>query len=125
MKDPCSRVTSWNLKLAEYDFDVAYKAGETNLHADALTRNPIDSEDIENYGINNKNNIGINLIKQENAKCISNFERRNKVPVINLRCDEEINYGITEERKISESKVKAPIAGQYPITGQSYEFSQN
>ena len=47
-KDPCSRVTRWELKLAEYDFYVAYKAGKTNVNADALSRNPIDLEDIEN-----------------------------------------------------------------------------
>ena len=37
-KDPCSR---WRLKLAEYDFDVIYKAGKMNVNADALSRNPI------------------------------------------------------------------------------------
>ena len=41
-KDPCSRVSCWTLKLAEYDFDVIYKAGKMNLNADALSRNPID-----------------------------------------------------------------------------------
>ena len=73
MKDPCSWVTRWKLKLAEYDFDVAYKAGKTNVNADALSRNPIDLEDIENDDINNKNRIEINLIKQGNAKRISNL----------------------------------------------------
>ena len=41
-KDPCSRVSCWRLKLAEYDFDVIYKAEEMNINADALLRNPID-----------------------------------------------------------------------------------
>ena len=41
-KDPCSRVSRWKLKLAEYDFDVIYKAGKMNVNADALSRNPID-----------------------------------------------------------------------------------
>ena len=41
-KDPCSRVSRWRLKLAEYDFDVIYKAGKMNVNADALSRNPID-----------------------------------------------------------------------------------
>ena len=66
-KDPCSRVTRWKLKLAEYDFDVIYKAGKTNVNADSLSRNPIDLENIENNVINNVNNIEINLIKQKNA----------------------------------------------------------
>ena len=46
-KDPCSRVTRWKLKLSEYDFDVAYKAGKTHVNADASSRNPIDLDDIE------------------------------------------------------------------------------
>ena len=42
-KDPCSRVSRWKLKLAEYDFDVIYKAWKMNVNADALLRNPIDN----------------------------------------------------------------------------------
>ena len=42
-KDPCYRVTRWRLKLAEYDFDVVYKAVKTNLNADALSRNPVEN----------------------------------------------------------------------------------
>ena len=41
-KDPCSRDSRLRLKLAEYDFDVIYKAGKMNVNADALSRNPID-----------------------------------------------------------------------------------
>ena len=44
-KDPCSRVTRWKLKLSEYDFESAYKAGKMNNNADALSRNPVDSEE--------------------------------------------------------------------------------
>ena len=59
-KDPCSRITRWTLKLTEYDFDVAYKAGKTNVNADSPSRNPIHLEDIKNDDINNKNSIEIN-----------------------------------------------------------------
>ena len=45
-KDPCSRLSRWRLKLAEYDFDVVYKAGKMNVNADALSRNPIIDEEI-------------------------------------------------------------------------------
>lgn len=41
---PDSRVTKWRLKLLEYDFDVVYKAGKTNVNADALSRNPVKSQ---------------------------------------------------------------------------------
>jgi len=31
----------WRLKLAEYEYEVVYKAGKMNLNADALSRNPL------------------------------------------------------------------------------------
>ena len=49
-------MTRWKLKLAEYDLDVTYKAGKTNINADALSRNPIDIENI-NDNFNNEETI--------------------------------------------------------------------
>lgn len=40
VKDPTSRLMRWKLKLAEYEYDITYRAGKTNLNADALSRNP-------------------------------------------------------------------------------------
>lgn len=40
VKDPTSRLVRWRLKLAEYDYEVTYKAGKINANADALSRNP-------------------------------------------------------------------------------------
>ena len=98
-KDPWSRVTRWKLKLAEYDFDVAYKSGKT------LSRNPIDVENIEHNYINNKNSIEVNLVKPRNAKCISDLEYKKKVPVTDLACHKEINYDNLEE-DIEENNFK-------------------
>ena len=39
-KDPTSRLTRWRLRLEEYEYEVIYKAGKTNVNADALSRNP-------------------------------------------------------------------------------------
>lgn len=41
VKDPTSRLIRWRLKLAEYEYDIVYKAGKRNVNADALSRNPI------------------------------------------------------------------------------------
>jgi len=40
VKDPSSRLIRWRLKLAEYDYEMTYKAGKINANADALSRNP-------------------------------------------------------------------------------------
>ena len=49
-KDPCSRSLRWRLELAEYDFDVVYKARKMNVNADGPSRNPIaDKKNQEIY----------------------------------------------------------------------------
>lgn len=42
VKDPTSRLLRWRLKLAEYEYDISYKAGKANVNADALSRNPTE-----------------------------------------------------------------------------------
>ena len=42
VKDPGSRLVRWRLKLAEYDYEIKYKAGKLNTNADALSRIPIN-----------------------------------------------------------------------------------
>ena len=41
--DLTSRVSRWRIKLNTYDFDIIYKAGKTNVNADALSRNSVDN----------------------------------------------------------------------------------
>lgn len=43
VKDPTSRLIRWRLKLAEYEYEIMYKAGKTNVNADTLSRNPVVS----------------------------------------------------------------------------------
>lgn len=40
VQDPTSRLVRWRLKLAEYEYNIIYKAGKINANADALSRNP-------------------------------------------------------------------------------------
>ena len=75
------------------------------MNADALSRNSIDLDDIENDDINDKSSIEINSIEQRNAKCISDFEYKEKVPEINLTCYEKIYYDVIE-RNIEEHNFK-------------------
>lgn len=43
-KNANSRILKWMLKLAEYTYDVVYKAGKMTVNADELSRNSIKSK---------------------------------------------------------------------------------
>jgi len=43
-QDTNIRILRWRLKLAEYEYDVIYKAGKTNVNTDALSGNPVNFE---------------------------------------------------------------------------------
>ena len=47
MKQPTSKLTRMRLDLAEYDFDIEYLPGKTNVGADALSRIPTTSEELK------------------------------------------------------------------------------
>lgn len=53
-KEPSNRYIKWLIKLEQYDFDVVYKPGKNNLNADALSRNPVDDNNVTStsQGIN-------------------------------------------------------------------------
>ena len=38
IKDPCSGLARWRLKLKEYDYEIQYKPAKINKNADALSR---------------------------------------------------------------------------------------
>ncbi|KAL6256784.1 hypothetical protein P5V15_011725 [Pogonomyrmex californicus] len=77
------RIFRWKLKLAEYEYDVIYKAGKTNVNADALSRNPVDFEETECKVIN-KNLLNPNdpknaariteMLEESDEKEDENFE---------------------------------------------------
>jgi len=42
MQDVNMRILLWRLKLAEFEYNIVYKAGKINVNADALSRNPVN-----------------------------------------------------------------------------------
>ena len=63
------RILRWRLKLSEYDYDVVYKAGKTNVNADALSRNPVNLEEVKCNVINP--NRSLNLDDPKDQEMIS------------------------------------------------------
>lgn len=51
MKNPSSKLTRMRLELEEFDFNVQYVQGKTNVGADALSRVQIDSDILKNMTI--------------------------------------------------------------------------
>lgn len=47
LKDQTSRLARFRHKLSEYDFNIVYKPGKTNLNADALSRLPLKEQRIQ------------------------------------------------------------------------------
>ncbi|KAL6264251.1 hypothetical protein P5V15_004340 [Pogonomyrmex californicus] len=63
------RILRWRLKLAEYDYDVVYKTGKINVNADALSRNPMNFENVNCKAIIDMRILNPNEAK--NAEIIS------------------------------------------------------
>ena len=103
LKDPCSRVTRWKLKLAEYEIDVTYKAGKTNINADALSRNPIDIENINDDDNNEEVNTSkVKLNKEGNILTVLNTDDdEEEAPHMNLYCNQELKQEEIEEEKFT------------------------
>ncbi|KAL6254745.1 hypothetical protein P5V15_014071 [Pogonomyrmex californicus] len=63
------RILRWRLKLAEYNYDVVYKARKTNVNADTLSRNAVNFEEMDCKAITDRKILNSNEAKD--AKIIS------------------------------------------------------
>ena len=68
-QDANMRILRWRLKLAEYNYNVIYKAGKTNINADALSRNSVNLEEVNCKPINP--NRSLNLDNPEDVEMVS------------------------------------------------------
>jgi len=58
------RILRWRFKLAEYDYDVVYKASKINVNADTLSRNPINFKEVDCNIINHNKFLNPNNPKE-------------------------------------------------------------
>ena len=63
------RILHWRLKLVEYDYDVIYKAGKTNINANTPSRNLVNLEEINCKIINC--NRSLNFDDSEDVEMVS------------------------------------------------------
>ena len=105
IKDPKSRLVRWRLELEEYDYTIIYKPGRVNANADALSRNPIVTYDLqkqdksENSLITSNYNIGI-LSSNEGIVEINKTNNKNIKDKKNL----DNNNGSNQSNKITKNK---------------------
>ena len=45
LDDPGKRLTRWKWRMRKYDYEFIHKSGKLNVNADALSRNPVISDE--------------------------------------------------------------------------------
>jgi len=87
------RILRWRLKLAEYKYDVVYKAGKTNVNADDLSRNPVNFEEADCNIINKS----LNPNNPKDAEIIS------KILEESDKDEEDEDLYVSDDEKIDET----------------------
>ena len=106
-QDANMRILRWRLKLAEYDYEVVYKAGKTNVNADALSRNPVNLEETNCKVIRDKEPLDPENLKD--AELISE-------PLEESDCDEDEDEDYDYELYLSDSNPEEIAAEDKGIT---------
>ena len=132
-KDGNATVLRWRLKLAEYDYDVVYKAGKTNVNADALSRNPVDAMEIEDTAEilathhEKKNKLTdveiIKLLESEDEDGCSNISIQGDEISQNFLTEEQEAYEENQDDSLTERPLtqNAPNNNE-PVAGPSWTF---
>ena len=113
VKDPRQRLIRWRLKLRDYEYTFKYKPGKLNTNADALSRNPVTKESLNEdlnitytlkpqYSDKNTPNLKIHELKEPESETSEN------------RSDEEIEKETArllpiqtrQSKKTEEAKTK-------------------
>lgn len=110
LKNPCSRLIRWRIKLEEYDYVIKYKSGPSNTNADALSRIPYPEE---------KNVYSVNIIltrskaKQLEATLPIIEEPRHFSPIISKPIS-AVNKNFSNYQKVNMNDILtlSPLSSQ-------------
>lgn len=114
VKDPTSRLIRWRLKLAEYEYEVVYKAGKINVNADALSRNPIP----ELPAINNS-------LQEERSNVTQNNHKTNKRIVVSGTTREYKASRNQKDKRKKKSKIKGNLFNVLPMHRENDDDSDS
>lgn len=81
IKDKSSRLWGWYLKIIDFDFEIIYKPGKVNDNADALSRNPPETN----------NNVNVNTIE---IKPLVDWDHSGKITAQMLKMGFQPGFGL-------------------------------
>ncbi|CAK9812938.1 Retrovirus-related Pol polyprotein from transposon 17.6 [Anthophora plagiata] len=118
VEDPTSRLMRWRLKLAEYEYDILYKAGKANVNADALSRNPVEHVPETSYPIRSGEWDDITTESEDEETIAAN---RNPVklktpPPQTAQMREEVEPIVSRPNPRTRSQVNQDPGGPIPFT---------
>lgn len=129
VKDPTSRLMRWRLKLAEYEFEVLYKAGKTNVNADALSRNPARTREILAITYTDETSERSRTPNADSEdEPIFEFRPRNSLEIHTGGQNPEPSEGINEQISVSGDATEPEVLIQEiesPTTGSSEDESDS
>lgn len=105
MKEPNAKLERWRMKMAEFEYEIKFKAGKINTNADALSRLEINNQSSSSM-------IGNDSSEDHSLHSNKNTENQHSIPIssspINIQNDqifiEDHNADLQFNREIIEKK---------------------
>ena len=118
-KDLLPRVARWWLTAQEFDFEVVYRPGSKMQHADALSRNPVETA-LPVMSINMSEEDWLQVIQSQDAQICKLRDILKKKPTNREEKEVHENYldknGYIQRKIDGKVKIVIPKAGRFQMT---------